>query len=263
MDTPIHTHGFVLKALPSNFTPAVDGMWALATVEVPDADRDIVRIKGIDLSLHRTESPVKVFGTNHKYNIGADGTAPVMGVVQEFMPTTTQVKGSDVPALAFRFSWAKEGDGTTTPFAAKLKSLFDGGTLDSFSIGFYPKEVRPLKGGRYDVQSCSIYEISACAVPANPYAVVLKALQSTLGEDFDSNDFLEQRIVQLLKSVDGLTQIMKSNASRLDDIESAIVAGPEGTAKQASNRQSSQPDLVQLVKAVKDLDQRLAGVAGL
>lgn len=251
MTQPIYRHGTVLKTLPDSFTKANDGLWAYATVEVVDADRDIVRVGGIDLSMHRPESPIKVFGTTHKYSPLADGTPPIMGLVKEFSKTQAEVSGKNVPALAFRMEWAKESDGAVTPFASKFKSLYDAGTMDSFSIGFTPLAVKPLKGGRFDVEKSRPFEISASSLPTNPYACIIKSIHDALGEDFDAAEYMEQRLIELQRSTDRLSDLLKSIPSRLDDIECAIVDKAEGPAKQPVNRRSSQLDLSELQAALQ------------
>ena len=257
MSEPIFSRGPILKAVPETLNKAGSNeQWALATVEVQDREGDIIRVAGINLDLHRPECPVKVVGSQHKYNVLDDkATYPVMGKVKEFVKTTTKVNGEKVPALAFRYEYAKEGD-QISPYAAKLKSQFDNGILDSFSARFIPASVKPLrsKGGRYDVTECVLDgEISACLFPMNPYATVLKALEDGLGEDFDKLAYLEQRIIELHKAVDRVGSrediLLKAFTERFDTFESKYVAQADDEPL-PRDRRTAQPEVDEVLKAL-------------
>jgi hypothetical protein len=241
-----HVIGSVLKALPSAFKAAgEDELWALATVEVMDREGDIVRVKGISLEYHKPEMPIKVLGLGHKYSPGADGELPITGLVKEFVPTTTTIKGhGEVPALAFRMEFDRDEKGELTGYSRRMKSLYKGDAakglkpkLDSFSIGFDPQaEPIRLRGGRYDFTKTAIFEISPCVIPANPHATVLKALREQFGEDLDALSVLEERMLQLNQQ--NLETILKALQTRFDDFESAnaerTLAGSRSPSRRAS-----------------------------
>ncbi len=276
MTQPIRSSGTILKSLPVGFAKPEDGHWAFISVEVPDRERDIIRVKGISLENHRDDSPIKVIATTHKYSPLPDGTQPVIGKVEEFKATVTKAMGQDVPALAFRFSWAKEADGQLSPLAAKYKGLYDNGYLDSFSGGFSNVNGTAQRGGGLDVAACKIYEISACMIPVNPYTTVCKALSDALGEDFDRDAYFEQRLVELQKSIDAMRptdesthlldainkaveQINTDFIKRFDDFESQYVATAQA-AKLPGDHITSQPDsedLSRLEKAISAFSAKL------
>ena len=222
--------GTVLKSLPATFKAAGDNeLWALATVEVPDRDMDIVRVKGISMEFHE-KSPIKIMGLGHKYGTNADGTPQLTGFVKEFVPTTFNVKGVDVPAMAFRMEFDLDEDGKPTPYAAKMKSMYSKGKLDAFSIGFEPRETKPLARGRYDFVKSAVFEISPCMIPTNPHATVLKSLQDEFGDDVNAAmQALEERMIQIQQAnetrlADLFASVTKAFNTRFDDYESAAAA---------------------------------------
>lgn len=247
--------GTVCKAMPSGFAPAgEDELWALATVEVPDREGDIVRIKGIDLSAHRAEMPIKVMGLGHNYKAEDPNNLPITGIVKEFRPTTTVVKRyGEVPALAFRMEFDREGE-ALTKYSRRMKSLYKGDSkkglspkLDAFSIGFDPRKVAQLKGGRYDVQECAIFEISPCIIPANPHAVVLKALREEFGEEIDLLPLLEERLLAAQQEM--FAALTKAINTRFDDFESAAADRAENGPMPVSRRAGQ---LAKLNRAYRD-----------
>jgi hypothetical protein len=233
-------------------------LWGLASVECKDRDGDIVRIAGIDLSMHRAESPIKVGGASHSYRPLSDGTHPVMGLVKEFAPTTWEAGGASCKALAFRMEYAKEADGSLTPYAAKMKSLYDAGTLDSFSIGFELAEHKPFKGGRYDITKSRLVEISACALPVNPYCTVMKALKSTLGDDFCADELIEEKLIAINKSLAFMERASEKYGDRLDGIESSVAALSDALSRATSGRKIGNDDeMTELAKAISKLQSLL------
>jgi hypothetical protein len=242
----VFTKGEVLKAVPDKLFKGKCDLYGFASVEVPDREGDIIRVKGIKMP----ESPVKV-APNHTYK-----PLEVLGVVKEWAVTSKSVKGRSVPALAFGFDWARgEGD-QITPFAAQFKGLYDSGTLDSFSGGFdpNPEKVSVLKGGRYDIAECEIVELSACMIPVNPYATVMKALTEAVGDDFDKYAYLETRLIELQKTIDGACRLIelmpKAFTERFDTFESKYVDKADD-AEPPVNRRTPQLDPSQLLKALE------------
>lgn len=70
-----------------------------------------------------------------------------------------------------------------TPFAREVYSLYAGGFLNAWSVGFLPQRWRRLReeeGGGYHIQQAEVVEISAVPVPANPEALT-KALEQAAG----------------------------------------------------------------------------------
>jgi len=237
----------ILKSLPAGIAPAPPGeLWAVATREVVDEDGDIVRVAGIDLSAHRPQSPIKVLA-QHLRGL-PDGSPPVLGRVEEFR--RTMIDGA--PALIFRMSWAVDLDGKVTPLASKYKDLYDGGYLDSFSIGASVLEAKPIKGKGSDYVRSKLREISCVTLPANSDAIVLRAIHSRLGDCIDgrcATDSLLQSLDRLQKAMEKRIQPatgscgcnkgksdLEARVAALerqfqtvrDDIESSVVAALSG-----------------------------------
>ncbi len=71
-----------------------------------------------------------------------------------------------------------------TAFAREVFSLYAGGFLNAWSIGFLPQRWQRLpeeQGGGYHILQAEVVEISAVPVPANPEALT-KALEVTAGQ---------------------------------------------------------------------------------
>lgn len=244
MNQKVFTKGEVLKAVPDKLFKAKCDLYGYASVEVPDREGDIIRVKGIRFP----ETPVKV-APSHKYG----NPLEVLGTVKEWTVTTKSVKGKQVPALAFGLEWARGEGNEITPFAKQYKGLYDNGVLDSFSGGFdpNPEKVLALKGGRYDVLECEAVELSCCMIPMNPYATVMKALADAIGEDFDKAAYLEEKITEIINDrVCGLNDsLLKAFHNRFDDFESKYVSKSDDAGLTA-DRRIPQLDTSEVLKAL-------------
>ena len=101
-------------------------------------------------------------------------------------PSDHSIKSRASRCFGESFTFAQDGSGNLTPLAKKYKRLFDGGYLDSFSVGMIVNEHAPLREtGGFDIKSSELYEISAVTIPANAHANTLKALKDELGEMLD------------------------------------------------------------------------------
>jgi hypothetical protein len=247
----VFTKGEVLKAVPDKLFKSKCDLYGFASVEVPDREGDIIRVKGISLEYHRSDSPIKV-AVQHNYKPLPDGTMPVLGTVSEWAITTKSVGSKSVPALAFGMNYAQV-DGEITPFAAKYKGLYDTGALDAFSVGLEGREATPIKGGGLDVLKSAVFEVSSCMIGMNPYATVIKALTDAVGDDFDKFAYLESRILDLQKSTDrvcGLHEsLLKAFTERFDTFESKYVAQADSEPLPRDQR-TAQLDPSDLLKAL-------------
>jgi hypothetical protein len=212
--------GFVLKELPEGIEKASDdSLWAVASVEKADEDDDIVRVDGLDTSMHREHSPIKILA-QHLRKL-PDGSPPIIGKVEEFRKANIG-KGKDASkALLFRMTFAP------TDLAKKYKQLFDAGYMESFSIGASVLESKPLKEKGYDYTKTKLREISAVTIPANADATVMRALEEKLGDQLDRNSELSVSLEHILSALAENKSITETVLKRLDDIESAIVAKSE------------------------------------
>lgn len=267
-------NGYVFKSLPEGFKSYDDGLWAYATVEVQDLQKDIVRVKGISLERHTPESPIKIL-INHKKEPFPDGTPSVVGRVEEFRETVCKSFTGETPALAFRMSWAKDGEGKVTELASKYKSLYEGGYLDSFSIGFHPRSAKPIRGGGHDITSSILFEITACTIPINPSATTIKAIKDALGEEvevpFDASigagligglqkdvASLSNTITQLIERFDKTDSLLNSTLKALrdrDDLLESLVVKSHGGAQPTDDPHA------QVHKSIKEAEALLSQIS--
>jgi hypothetical protein len=252
-----YTTGNVIKEVPQGLFSVKADMHGYATVEVQDRDGEIFEVKGIDLSAHRDDSPCKVFA-QHSYRPTTDGEVPIIGIIREFKRVTKQTEAGHVPALGFAFDWAKV-DGKLTPLAAKYKKLYDNGILDSFSAGYeFPNsEDCERKSGVTTVHKSKLVEVSAVTIPSNPHATAMKAIKKELGEDFDSDLYLDERLAAMLAEVkDENAALLKSITQRFDEFEATYVAKSEGAGK-TGDRNPQARDNSKVLDALKKLAEQM------
>jgi hypothetical protein len=245
----IHATGSVIASqdFPDELKAVADDdsdLWAYATVEVEDLDKDVIRVDGLSLKAHTDANPIKILAT-HKRDIGVDGF-PVVGKATRFAKVAH--KGTGAPALAFGMKFAP------TPFGKVMKSLYDGGFLSEFSIGARPKRGDPLGRGKgMDYKEAELFEISACTVARNPLASVMRSM---LDEE-EKDDNLSVTVKTDPALLAALAEVKKSYVNilvRMDDLESAIVAKSH-EAEQTGDHQPPQPspDLSNIAKALQSL----------
>lgn len=126
------------------------GLLAVASTAVEDRHGEIVSIEGWDLKNFK-KNPVLLWGHDH--------FEPAIGVAKNIKVEGTGKKASLVFEPVFH---------EITEKARAIKRMFEEGILNSFSVGFQPKE---MDGNTYTSQE--LLEISAVNVPANPDARML------------------------------------------------------------------------------------------
>ncbi len=255
--------GHTAKAVPG-LSEAPDGLWMLATVQVPDTVGDVIFVDGVDTSVYHAPPTKSIKILAGHIHLLPDGSPAVIGRIEEFKVIPVTVATGLTKALACRITWATS-DGGLTPLAKTYKGLYDSGYLDSFSVGisFQYSDTKDNAHGGVDVLKCVLYEVSSVAVPANADATRVKAVKKALdvrdqkdvkpnktksedpskdepkdGEDEkhqDEVDFIKllQPVIDLCTQIsDGMKGISESHVKtneRLDLIESAIVVltGPQ------------------------------------
>lgn len=248
------------KRLPDGFKKPEDGDWVCMSAEVPPEDEasgDVVRVAGLSTARHTDKSPIKLLG-QHLRGIG-DGSPAVIGRMEEFRLGKKSWKGKQVPAMFGRFSWAKDGDGKITELAAKYKGLWDGGYLDSVSIGFKPIKSRAMNAEKpwdgYEFMESELVELSIVTIPANPAATALKAIAET----FETKEVklpvkIEVDAEQVKSHLDPILNRLTSIA---DDLESAVAVVKSNKAEPADDQSTPQAkeqiDPEQLRAAIKSL----------
>ncbi|TXH56132.1 MAG: hypothetical protein E6Q97_07110 [Desulfurellales bacterium] len=257
--------GEFLKSVPDGLFKKPHDLYGYATVEVPDADGDIVRVDGIRLNYFKAAGSLPLV-MQHRTSLLENGETPSLGAITEFARTTTEIAGRKVKALAFGADWERHQDAITEK-ASKYKSRYDEGSLSTFSMGFDTFAVdSAYKGRGHDITDSDPFEVSCCVVPTNRFATVIRRLKAEMSEEFDADELNEVRMVGLHDELQALTALQKSHEtifnkllSRLDDIESAVAAASERReAKPTSSRELSPTQMSALLKAVDEMRLQLA-----
>ena len=224
----------VVKDLPDG--EVAEGLlWAYASVESVDMMGDVVRIAGISWDdYHQPPARHLKILASHARSLPS-GEPPIVGRVEKFLRTVV----NGVPALMFAMSWATDGEGNVTPLAKLYKDLYDGGYMESFSVGIIVDEARDTDTGIEIIKS-SLFEISAVAVPANADAHAIKALKE-LGVEVEEEKkeadphttqqsyedvmraALQEHVVPLTKSLGDTQALLASLVDRIESLESAVV----------------------------------------
>jgi hypothetical protein len=256
--------GQFLKSAPEGLFKKSHDLYGYATVEVPDADGDIVRVDGIRLNYFKSAGSIPLL-MQHRNKLLENGEPPTVGVVTEFVKCEREIAGRKFKAMAFGAEWEREGD-SFSPNASKYKSRYDQGTLSTFSLGFDTFAVdQTYKGRGMDITESDPFELSCCVVPVNRYATVMRRLKAEMGDEFDADELNEARIAALHGDLVTIIEMQKSSESlfnklirKLDDVESAIVAASEGReTKPTSNRTVSSIDIAGLQKTLNELSKQL------
>lgn len=170
-----------IKSLPvslAKLAPNDDnGAWVWATREIVDSVGDVVRVDGVDFSLYHNppESSLKILA-QHLRDL-PDGKAPVVGVVDQVVKTTTTYKGESVRGIAVHFKWLRNAAGELLELAKHYKEMVDAGGIDSVSVGLIVNEFDGYEPtGGLDITSSSIFELSLVTIPANAAATAIKSL---------------------------------------------------------------------------------------
>ena len=134
-----------------------DGKYTIiATTDDIDRDGDIVMPGGVsNLDKYLKDNPVILFG--HNYSQPPVGKA-VDGRV-----------GEKSIELDIEFA--------DTEFGREVKYLYDNGFMNSFSIGFIPKDSKVVEGQWYWTE-WELLEVSAVPVPANSAANIIRSIES-------------------------------------------------------------------------------------
>ena len=204
---------FVLDKGNTLVSTVADGLWAIASAEVVDTVGDIVKQDGMKWNnYHNPPTSYMKILAGHAKDL-PDGTPPIVGRIEEFRKITKNINGKDVKATAFRMSFAKDGEGNITELASKYKKLYEGGYLDSFSVGLLVKSWENNAVG-IDINESELYEVSAVTVPALASATVLRAIKKELG--IQETEYLSQeiegKIEELTKTISKQSEIISKQA---------------------------------------------------
>lgn len=236
----------VAKSLPAGVRSHFDGDWVVMSAEVPPEDErggDIIRVKGLMVP---EGLPVQAQHMPH----AADGSPTTIGLLEETFDGEIEWKGQNVPAKLGRFSWAP-GE-----LAEKYKALWPK-FINRVSIGAWVREAAPIKGKGYDITKSELFELSIVTFGANPAARA--AIRNALGvvdPDALTKDDLIAAVSGMndsLETIKAALPQIKSLASRLDDIESLIVAKSKGAAPTGDHQKQQDDSVARLVDALRSL----------
>ena len=199
-----------------------DGFWAIASAEVMDSVGDVVKQDGMNWdSYHNPPVSYMKILAGHAKTL-PDGTPPIVGRIEEFKKITKKIDGKNVKATAFRMSFAKDGEGNYTELALKYKKLYEGGYLDSFSVGLLVKSFEHNDTGM-DINESELFEVSAVTVPCLASATVLRAIQKELDipEEVIAtalDDEIKDKVLHLTKTMDKQAEIISKQAEMLAEM---------------------------------------------
>ena len=252
-----------------------DGIWVWITSEIVDSDGDIVRVAGINTSKYHNPPNTHMKCLAQHLKKLEDGTAPVIGIITEFKKTINSVNGRVVPAMAAYVQWLKkstpvlDAEGVLVEELEMLplaKHYYEMCTarphpgIDSVSVGIDEVEYKALEGGRYDITSCSLYEVSMVTVPSNHSATVIKELKDRFGDQLDCSEIKEpepEPTPEVKEDKPDYTaqfsaydaQIKELN-SRLEVMESRLVIMEDGV-------KVKEPEVLPDIKGLSDLAESI------
>lgn len=200
-------------------------LWAVASLEEPDREGDVILAAGWELENYR-KNPVILFA--HKYDQPPVARALEVGVSQK--------------GLRFRAQFPSRKE---YPFADTIYQLYRGGYLRSFSVGFIPKLWEDRKPASGDGQGGRLFrrhelvEISVVPIPTHPRALAEAQKKGLLGRE-------EVRVLEDLASVSAEAEAGREALVRLE----LLLKGAQDLQAQAT---LSQEEVVTLVeRAMKE-----------
>jgi uncharacterized protein len=176
----------------------------------PGLDRDGERITTSawknSLPRYLAKNPVILWG--HDYSVPPVGKA-ISGKITD---------GALI--LDVVFAPTKEGQ--------DVKTLYDGGFLNSFSVGFIPTNATAGNNGEKTYTECELLEVSCVTVPANPDAVMLRGLSPVLRKAFTQGDQKEEKIMEEMITYDEHLRIKKEAVDEARRMEKCYKAQGDG-----------------------------------
>jgi hypothetical protein len=178
-----------VKELPSELLDrhqnGEQGFWIWASREIADSDGDIIRVDGIELQPYHNPPATHLKVLAQHLSKLPDGTAPVVGVVTDFVKTNSLYNNQTVKGLALYVEYLTDQDGKRLPLSEhyyQMMNSLPAPGIDTGSVGIQVLEYKVMESGGLDVIRCSQFEFSLVTVPANASAVTIKALQEKFGK---------------------------------------------------------------------------------
>ena len=261
---------------------AGEDMLGLASVEVRDSDKDIVRVKGINYKTYHDPEQGKHLKllAGHQTGILADGTPPIVGRIERFFQTTVGEDGT--PALAFAFSFAKDAEsGELTPLAKAYKSLMPK-YINSFSVGMMVDKAKAMDDGMgIDITDSSLYEVSVVAIPANAEANALSEIKKAFKKESieievkeadlepvkDDNKALLEEDEEANTSTDMNADVLNAISEgfagierRLDSLESTLAIQSEAAEQTDSPKSQHEDEQDDSLKEIQQALEKLKAI---
>ena len=127
----------------------------IATTNAVDRDGEVVDPKGVrNLQEYLAKNPVILW--QHDWHGAPVGKATGGKIYDDRIELSVE--------------WAP------TPMGREVKSLYDGGFMSSFSIGFRAKDAKQIDG-KYTYTDWELLEVSAVSIPANPMANIIRTAE--------------------------------------------------------------------------------------
>lgn len=214
---------------------------AIASTSVVDRQGEIIDQSGWNIKNFK-KNPLLLWG--HDHAIPAIGTAKNIKIVGE----------GKKAQLVFEPVFHE-----ITDFAKAIKTMFDEGILNSFSVGFKPIEA---EGNTYTSQE--LLEISAVNVPANPEArmMAMKSLQAagfkdkTIGKLIKTDD-LQDESNEIDETAKNLAAALERIETLEKDYETLVMA--KGEQPQVTGRKAETEKRLNYAKVIaKAADKLLA-----
>jgi HK97 family phage major capsid protein/HK97 family phage prohead protease len=128
----------------------------VATTNDIDRDGEVVDPKGVrNFKEFMASNPVILW--QHRHNEAPVGKATGGSILDN--------------RIELDIEWAP------TPLGQEVKALYDGGFMNSFSIGFIPTKSEN-RGGQFTWSEWELLEVSAVSIPANPMANVIRSAEA-------------------------------------------------------------------------------------
>ncbi len=253
-----------------------NSFWALVSVEDPQGDRDgdIIRVAGITYDLNPEKGQYIPLLAGHQRKL-ADGSPPEFGRIEELKKFTYNA----MPALAMRFSFALNDDGTPMDdLVAKYYKRYTKGYWNTFSVGMESTSdpIRMSSGGR-DFTETHLFEVSGVSIPANKHAIGLTRSDSDEGMDYEAAfDNLHNQLCDHISKgfdnmhnqlVDHISKTYDNNNNALVDLVSKFFGGFESrfdllesslVANQKEDKPESKPEESDEMKEFKKALAKLA-----
>lgn len=211
---------------------------AVISTNTPDRYDEIVNPKGVRLDDYR-KNPVVLF--NHNSNIPPIGKNVQIAVYDNEIVAVTKF--------------------ADTQLGKEIKSLYEGGFMNAFSIGFIPHKVDVDEQGRKVYNDWEMFEYSCVPIPANPEAIAmaLKSIESpelkSMLTKYKDMQIENEKIKSLEETIASLNNSNEDLQIKYDEISNDLVK----LAENAILVERALEEFETIKKEIEDLKNLLNG----